>query len=87
MRITTIGYEKSGVLLLSQLLLLYYATHRTSDSLQNMSFVESLRDGVLAFQILTQWVECPYSSVMCKVLYQGQTYSRIMQAQRDVIKQ
>ena len=44
------------MLLLSQLLRLYHATHRTSDSLQNMSFVESVQAVVFAFQILTQWV-------------------------------
>jgi hypothetical protein len=42
MHIPPIGYEKSGVLLLSRLLLLCHATHRTSDSLRNVSFVESL---------------------------------------------
>ena len=45
MHITTIGYAKSGILLLLQLLLLlYYATHRTSDFLQKERFVASLHD-------------------------------------------
>ena len=48
--ITTIGCEKSGVLLLARLLLLYHAIHRTSDSLQNMPFVESLKTSVLSFR-------------------------------------
>ena len=78
MHITTIGCEKSGVLLLSRLLLLYHATHRASDSLQNMSFVESLRDVVFTFQILTKWVERPYGSVICKVPCQGQAHARTM---------
>ena len=80
MHITTIGYEKSGVLLLSQLLLLYYATHRTSDSLQNMSFVESLRDIVVAFQILTKWVGRPYDSVMYKVPFRELAHARTVRA-------
>jgi len=50
MHITTIGYEKSGVLLLSRLLLLCHATPRTVDSLQNMPFVESLKTLVLGFR-------------------------------------
>jgi len=87
MPMTTIGYENRGRWLLAQLLLLCHAAHRASGSLQNVSFVESLRDGVVAFQTLTKWVEHPQSSVMCKALYQGQTYSQIMRAQRDVIKQ
>jgi hypothetical protein len=86
MPITTIGYENSGVLLLSRLLLLCHATHCASDSLQNMSFVESLREVVFAFQLLTKWVERPYDSVMCKVPGQVQAHSRIMRARSDVIK-
>jgi hypothetical protein len=38
------------------------------------------------FQRLTQFTEHPPRRVMYKVLGQGQTYSQIMQAQRDVIK-
>ena len=86
MHIITIGCGKSGVLLLSRLLLLCHVTHRTSDSLQNRPFVESLQEIIVAFQALTQWVEHPYGSVMCKVPAQGQVHSRIMRAQSDVIK-
>jgi hypothetical protein len=80
MHITTIGYEKRGVLLLSRLLLLRHATHRASDSLQNMSFVESLQDFVVEFQVFTKSVERPHDSVMYKVPCQGQAQSRIVRA-------
>jgi hypothetical protein len=41
---------------------------------------------VLMLQRLIKLIEHPPSRVMYKVLGQGQTYSQIMQAQRDVIK-
>jgi hypothetical protein len=80
MHITTIGCEKSGGLLLARLLLLSHATPRASDSLQNMSFVESLRDIVFAFQILMKWLERPYGSVMYKVPCQGLAHTRTVRA-------
>ena len=81
MHITTIGYEKSGVLLLSRLLLLCHATHRTADSLQNMSFVESLGGFVLQFHILAKRVERPHGGVMCKVPCQWQAQALTVRAQ------
>jgi hypothetical protein len=78
---TTIGYEKSGVLLLLRLLILCHATPRTSDSLQNMSFVESLRGFVVQFQLLTKRVERPHGGVRCKVPCQGQAQARTVRAQ------
>ena len=46
------------------------------NSWPNMSFVESLRDIVVAFQRLTKWVERPYGSVMYKVPFRELAYTR-----------
>ena len=46
-----------------------------------MSFVESLRAVVVAYQIFTKWVERPYDSVMYKVPFRELAHTRTVRAQ------